>query len=415
MPQTHALTPSSFERAPRTWPIIAALACVAVALRVAWVVWGSWSDGDTDEYLALARSIASSGMFSYDGRTLSSYRPPLYPALLAAAMGLSSHPVGAVMALQVLLGTVTVLLTYSLASRLFNRRVAAVSAALLALAPMTSRYVATALTETVFTFLLVLAMWAWQQRSIAVSGVALGLAVLTRASLLPFVVVVLALTALPPFRRHRPVMLAIGLVALVTIAPWMARNLHATGRVTVADAGWGANLLYGTVDIGGGSNPWTQIQAVTADLHLAAEKTAESEHAARDAALERIRANPGRWLLTRLRQYPRLLLDSGDYLPLAANTRSFREALATRQWDTVGLKMGFMAGNAIFALLAGLGIWRHRSRLVHLAPLWTFPVFLLVAQLPMYAEPRYGLPLVPFMAIFAAAAVDGIGPGPAKA
>ena len=51
------------------------------------------------------------------------------------------------------------------------------------------------------------------------------------------------------------------------------------------------------------------------------------------------------------------------------------------------------------------GLWMSRHRFVELAPLWSFPVFLAVAHLPMYVEPRYGLPLVPFTLIFAAAAV----------
>jgi len=385
---------------------LAALAIVAAVPRTAWAHRGAWTDGDAEEYLLLARSIVSSGRFSYDGVSLSSYRPPLYPGLLAAAMRLSSHPIEVVLALQCMLGVLTVVLTHELARRVFNQRVALISGTLLALAPMTSRYVATALTETLFTFLMVLAMWAWQERAKAIAGVGLGLAVLTRASLLPYIVVILALAAIPAFRRQRRTMLTIGVVAVVTIAPWVIRNVYATGRVTVADAGWGANLLYGTVDLPRGANPWTQILSATADLNLPHEPTAAAEHAARDAALERIRANPIGWGLTRLRQFPRLLLDSGDYFPLQANTRSFREALSTQHWDTVVLKIGFMAGNAILFLLAAYGLWLQRGRLQDIAPLWTFPVFLLVVQLPMYAEPRYGMPLVPFFAILAAAAVD---------
>ena len=77
------LTPSPSERGQHHWPAIATITCVAMAVRIAWVTWGAWWIPDADEYLTLARWIVSSGTFSYDGLTPTSYRPPLYPALPA--------------------------------------------------------------------------------------------------------------------------------------------------------------------------------------------------------------------------------------------------------------------------------------------------------------------------------------------
>ena len=93
---------------------------------------------------------------------------------------------------------------------------------------------------------------------------------------------------------------------------------------------------------------------------------------------------------------------------LSANRRdrfSFRQALATAHVSTIVIKLGFIVGNAIVFALTMFGLWVSRHRLLELSPVWSFPVFLTAAHIPMYIEPRYGLPLVPFMLIFAAVGV----------
>jgi hypothetical protein len=111
----------------------------------------------------------------------------------------------------------------------------------------------------------------------------------------------------------------------------------------------------------------------------------------------------------------RLIVDTGDYLPVASNRASFRQAIAEKRVDTLRLKAGFAAGTALLAILAVYGAWIVRRRLVELVPLWSFPVYLAAAHLPMFVEPRYGLPLVPFLTLFAAAAIASFWRAPAVA
>ena len=93
----------------------------------------------------------------------------------------------------------------------------------------------------------------------------------------------------------------IAAAALLTIAPWVVRNAIETGRWTVADAGWGVNLLVGTIDLRSGANRWTQIDAVIG-LDSGAG-SAGAERAARQQALEIIGKNPVHWLGVRARQW----------------------------------------------------------------------------------------------------------------
>jgi hypothetical protein len=98
-------------------------------------------------------------------------------------------------------------------------------------------------------------------------------------------------------------------------------------------------------------------------------------------------------------------VDSGDYLPIDANRFSFGQARAAGHVSTIVVKLGFIIGNAIVFALAVFGLWVSRHRFLELSPVWSFPVFLTAAHIPMYIEPRYGLPLIPFILIFAAAGV----------
>jgi hypothetical protein len=187
----------------------------------------------------------------------------------------------------------------------------------------------------------------------------------------------------------------------------VARNFAEFGRVTVADAGFGVNLLYGTVELQPGSNRWTQLSAISESASAEGDEhgSVEGETRARKLAVTRIRSHPLLWVRARVRQWPWLFLDSGDYLPIDANRFSFRQALAIRHVSTIVIKLGFIIGNAVVFALAVFGLWVSRHRFVELSPVWSFPVFLAVAHIPMYIEPRYGLPEVPFTLIAAAVGV----------
>jgi 4-amino-4-deoxy-L-arabinose transferase-like glycosyltransferase len=277
----------------------------------------------------------------------------------------------------------------------------------LALAPMTGRYAAVLLTETFFTALIVFSIWLWYQDRFVAAGISLGLATLTRGTTLPFIALLAVVAMCFHGSKRRHLVFAV-LASVLILTPWIVRNRIQVGRFTVADAGFGVNLLYGTIDLHSGSNRWSQLVEATdsAPRESTQVPSVEGENMARRTALVRIRSHPLVWLKTRARQLPWLVLDTGDYLPVSANTVAFRSALTERRWSTIVLKLGFLFGNVALCALAIGGLWINREKLWKLAPLWIFPAFLIAAHLPMYVEPRYGLPLQPFLWIFAGASID---------
>jgi hypothetical protein len=85
--------------------------------------------------------------------------------------------------------------------------------------------------------------------------------------------------------------------------------------------------------------------------------------------------------------------------------------LARGQLGVLGVKFLFLAGNLLALLLAVWGIYCVRQRWAELLHLLSFPLFLLVAQIPMWTESRYTLPIMPIMAIFSAVGLQRIMEG----
>ena len=214
---------------------------LALAVRVAVIVAtpGYRPRHDDASYVRVAHSLLALGR--YPGHHLpgggwqqSAYRPPGWPVALAAVW----HLVGvddllAARALAAVLGAAAVVLTATLAGRLFAPRAAVATGVLAALSPLAVAVDASLESEALFTCLVVasastaLAAWA-----AAGAGLLAGLAALTRLNGLVLVPIVAALALPPtlPWRRRVVHIVVPVVVAALLIAPWTLRNatqLHA--------------------------------------------------------------------------------------------------------------------------------------------------------------------------------------------
>ena len=221
---------------------------VALALRVAWRAGSGpqafWTDGYTFFFDLAERLAAGQGYGLADG-VPSAFRVPLYPLVLAGLTG-GERAFWPVLVFQALVSTCTVACAALLAREWFGVRAGLVAGALCAVYPY---YVIhdTSLAETgLFTFLTALgvlllvraratmsARGSWAIAGVA--GVALGLAILTRATLAPFVPLAAAWLALMPVSggtRRRGMLAGAALLAGcgLTLSPWLAYSHAVTGR-----------------------------------------------------------------------------------------------------------------------------------------------------------------------------------------
>lgn len=388
----------------KRWPglnrDIVALTILGLLARLAWVSVGPWTAGDTRHYLILAKNIAVNHVFSLDesGPPFSPTfaRPPLYPTFIAAFWWGDSAPVFPVLVAQAILGALTVALVYLIARDSFSRMVALVAAAGMALGPMSGRYSASLLTEALFTFLITLGFFLWGRKRPAWTGVAFGLAALTRPTMTPFLCLLILLALLPRWRAYRRDLVTIVLVTLAVVAPWVIRNAVVFKQfIPVTTAGYGASLLYGTMEMKLVGDEFCCVITDPANRM-------EPGETYMDAAIRRIKADPLHWLSVRARQYPRLFMDSGDYL-LGPRNVLIGQAVREGRWLVILTKVAFILGNLLFFGLAAFGIYVERKRFVSLAHITLFPIFLALIHLPMWIESRYAVPMVPLVAILSAA------------
>lgn len=389
--------------------ILFAIFFLAFVVRSIYACVGLWWAGDSPAYLAIAKNIAFHNSFSLTTGIPTATRPPLYPSLIAAFWWSDGAPVTEVVLLQIICGAATVVLIYLIAKDRFSHRVALLAALFATFAPMTVRYTAVILTEPVFTFLVVLGFFLWGRNHGVAAGLAFGLAALTRTIMIPFLGCLVLLTFLSPWRQNRRLYLLISVSAMMVASVWIVRNAVVFREfILVQSTGYGVNLFAGTIETQiYGDDVWTKVMEELDSNNDSSQDESESDRKLMMRAFNRIQTDPLRYLRARLKQYPRLFLDSGEYL-LGSSNITFDEALQTRRPLVLLIKISFVLGNIAVFLLAIYGIFLERGRFVSLSHIILFPVFFSLIHLPMWIESRYSLPIMPLVLILAARGVEGL-------
>ncbi len=224
------------------WPWIALFA-VALAVRVAFVlVRPPVAEAvlvplaDSNDYHALAVSLLESGAFANPAGEPTAFRPPGYPAFLAAAYAVFGRGnLVAVAMVQAVLGAAGALLVAFLALRAgADRRWALAAGAVCAVYPPFVFQTPQILSEVLARFqtllavaLLVEAMRGERRAPFALAGAAWGLAILTKSVLagcLPFVALAVACMAQRGRRRGLAAAALFVLPAAAIVGAWTVRN-----------------------------------------------------------------------------------------------------------------------------------------------------------------------------------------------
>jgi 4-amino-4-deoxy-L-arabinose transferase-like glycosyltransferase len=405
---------------------------------------------DRDGYLGIAHRLADGHGYSLpptktDDYLPTAYRPPLYPLVLTGIYCLSAGEVG-IAALQILLGMLTVLLTYLAGRRLGLERAAYFAAGLVACDPLLLQYTALPMTETLCTFLvaLLLTMVVYSLRpahdsgssrdgelstvgnrsrsSLSLIGGLFGLCLLCRPTIAVFglfgllwwLAIGVRNRSIPPLNLW-PVALA----AAVVVAPWMIRNQLVIGRPTPATTHGGYTLLLGNNPVFYHeviAQPWgtvwdtaarnrtqtTWLGGVEAELHEDLGDSANDEPS-RDRwmyrrAFQNIADEPGLFL----RACGLRIVRFWNVIPLGPA----REAIPQLVVWCVGLLYTF----EMLAFLVGTIALLRRQRAGWL------PLFLVIAAFSLvhlffWSNMRMRAPVIPAIALIAAAGLCSLTSG----
>ncbi|HEY2364755.1 MAG TPA: hypothetical protein VGH87_00170 [Polyangiaceae bacterium] len=312
--------------------VIAALALVVRAAIVWWAHAKFPPVADATYYDLFARRLAEGLGYTMawpDGVvTYAAHYPVGYPGILSIAYRVFGESLGVAMGVNAVIGAASAAAAHRLALREAPAGFAAGAAIAIALHPALLLYVPALMTESVATSLAIIALACaphettgktdakyMQYARIAAMGVFFGIATLVRPQMIAFAPLLAFVVT-----RRLPVAGLVLAVALVTVAPWTARNCVRMNRCALVSVNGGWNLLIG-VHTENGS--WTP-------LDTPPECREVWDEAGKDACFERaarreIARSPRAWLS----KIPRKLsmtfdvFAAGPYYLHRSNPRAF--------------------------------------------------------------------------------------------
>lgn len=405
---------------PLVWILV-----VGIGLRL--VLWLWFQDlppriMDELHYNQLAVNLTLHGEFGFHPGELTSIRPPLYPFLVSGVytlFGLENYQ--AVRLLQIGLSLLLVLVVYALGVTLFSRRVGLWAAGICCFYPSFLAYNNLLLTEILFTLLLcsfcLILIWSLQRSSVgllALAGIMLGLAALTRSVLWLFPPILAIYLAFAWRERLLGRLVAIGIFVLsfsATLAPWTIRNTLLQETFVTVDVMGGRNFMMGNYQHTPLYRSWDAISIEGEESWSQELKKTASEPAKTQGKLDKLAFKHG---LQFVLAHPFLTLQR-DIIKFFDFWGLEREIVAGASQDFFGplpkaaiffLAMLFFGSYAVCLLLGIFGFFLSPPKD------WRFHciLFLIIAFICgmhtiVFGHSRYHLPLMPLIFLFTASAM----------
>ncbi|MCC7418302.1 MAG: glycosyltransferase family 39 protein [Acidobacteria bacterium] len=343
---------------------------------------------------------------------------PIYPLTIAAVYRTAGRSMAIVALVQALMGALAAVLA-ALIGSWFGRRTGTIAGVLAAASPALIAYSGVLLTETTLSLLLAAAVCLIgsgdaahaaglpPRPRAALAGLVLGVATLLRPECV--LLVPLAVAAIwwrgGPARTSAAAVAAI--VACLTIAPWTIRNYRVFGRPILVTA-VGGNALYIATT---GWDEWPaddpELRAIVAGLDYVRQNEALGR-----AGLANIGRNPGQYLAYSLRRVPVFWISSQTTYVRGLSDR-YAAYFERGQHARLAAKLSLLALSLASVALGFAGLvlaWRRGPRYRTLVVAGPIAIVFLV-HVFLYASPRYQVPLLPLLLVFAAVAIDRMQSG----
>ena len=388
----------------RVWPSAAVVFVVALAVRLAHVL-------ALRESPYFARPVLDAETYYWAARALAAgegwaervyWQPPGYPYFLAAVLRVAGPGFLAPRLVQAVLGALTAALTCALGARVFGRAVGLGAGLVVALYGLLIYYDAELLAPSLAISLQMATLWSAARapderggRGWLLTGLLGGLTAVVNAPAL----VLLPVLGIAARRRIGWVLLG----AILAIAPVTARNWIQGRELVLISSNGGINLYLGNnprYDETVGLRPGRDWQAL---VRAPALQGVTGAGPASRFFTERVSAyagqDPGGFVRLQVRKIGLLL--QGNEIPRNQEiypTRTWSPVLRALLWKAPGIAFPF--GLLLPLAVVGLGVAGRR------APVLAASVVLLgLTVVAFFVTARYRAPLVPLLALFAAAAV----------
>ena len=381
---------------------------VAFLLRVIWACFIPVSPvSDSFLYNEFAKSIAAGNGYAFPNDDITVYWPVGTSAIYAVfykLLGVSHLPI---VIFNVIIGVLIVWLSYAIAHRYLGQKSAQITAILVACWPILIEFTTILASELIFIFLVLAAVYVWGTKTLNpflrafIWGAFICAATYVRPTALPLLGLLPALAwfAEGNIRACITSFCIATLTAAILFSPWVYRNYQQFGEFVLVSANGGVNLWMGNNANSNGG--YTELPNI--DVKHNVKNEVDRDHYFKREAIQFIKDNPQ------------------AYVKLAA-----LRAVITYKAETIGIVWnGYIEKNVekskLFALklisslywwlmlaLASVGVYKilkHRKlKLFH--PLLMVPAFFFIFPILTVAQDRYHLPINPFLAMFAAYAIQ---------
>ena len=349
---------------------------------------------DSRRYMQVARNIAD-GRGPVDSATVLAGTDPLYPFVLSrfvnreAGNDLIARR-GRVV--NVLAGCLSIFLAAQIGRLLFSESVGLIAAAILAVDPIQIFFCGLILTETLYTCLLLAAIycmvrqkhgraWVWA----AACGVMMGLATLTRSSHLflnLLLIPMIAAWVIGDWRRRLAHVAIVALALIVTVSPNVVRNYRLFDKIVLTRSGSGASMLEGL-------GPWADggpgMDRISYPAFAATANEFERDATCRDAALKWARENPAQTLR----------------LAWTKLCRTWSPTINAPGYDRPMYAMiGWLTAVPVYLLIV-IGAWRARYNFRNVTLLLSPAAYYTLVHMIFVGSVRYRTPAMPMLFVLA--------------
>ena len=364
---------------------------------------------DARDFSAVAVNVLSGkGFMGLSGEPTFT-RPPVYPLFLAAiysVAGLNNDT--AVKFAQCILSALSVLLLSAIAARIFGPAVGVTAGFFAALYPPLIIYSNIKLSETLFTFLLLLeclfiinALRSKGMRWLVYAGLVHGAANLCRSTNLLFPFFLAALFLLLRVEKKTWAGLAVYFIigsAITSI--WTVRNYRVFNTLLPVNVGAG-HVMWLTIQ----DNAWQGDRLIEPDTAKIHEDYPETAGMPRYMWEKVVTGKIMEYALSHPAAYAKKLL-ANQYRFWAIPVG---KVLTAEKSATAATLVQIM--HTVFLGLFFAGVYLARKNPAAASPALVFIIYSVITQAPVIALPRYRLPVEPFMLLFAAyAAVNLYAP-----
>lgn len=374
---------------------------------------------DAQQYDTIAYNLSKGYGFSLNPKVPTPIRAPFYPFFLSGIYFLFGQNYTIVRIIQGILSAFLCIIIYYIAKNIFSKKVAMISAGILALYPVLIVYIGLILTETLFTFLFAISILLLIQGVnkiniyyFALSGFFLGIATLTRPVTLLFPLLILLVIVLTKKKLFISWCILIFVFSL-TLVPWLIRNYNLFGSFRLCSISTG----YGLFTSGNMAKGYTFDESYAKYAELCKQypeptifipkqsPAIELEKKLQKEGIFLIKENFKNYILVVIKRLPRFWWTS--HSSVFGVDRSISEYLQSKNYLHLFIRIGLLGFHGIILVFALVGIILSLSHWRSALILFVILIYF-TCHITFDFVPRYHLPAIPYIFIFTSVALENI-------